>query len=121
MASRRLAMTSDDDAKTSELAAAPSVLPAGMRMRIVTIWAFCSCCGRPCYANGLSRTMSRSMHHAGFARYSPCSQHQALRVASSIAAVTIIACNRAAAVQRGLPAPDPVANASPASAPTSPR
>jgi hypothetical protein len=28
-------MTSDDDAKTSDLAAAPSVLPAGVRMRIV--------------------------------------------------------------------------------------
>ena len=46
------------------------------------------------------------------AGYSPCSRHQALRVASSIAAVTITACSRAAAVQRGLPAADPLANAS---------
>ena len=45
------------------------------------------------------------------ARYSPCSRHQALRVASSIAAVTITACSRAAAVQRGLPAPEPSAKA----------
>src|SRR3954466_7443510 len=44
--------------------------------------------------------------------YSPCSRHQALRVASSIVAVTITACSRAAAVQRGLPAPDPLARAS---------
>src|SRR4051812_359517 len=44
--------------------------------------------------------------------YSPCSRHQALRVASSIIAVTITACSRAAAVQRGLPAPDPLARAS---------
>ena len=43
--------------------------------------------------------------------YSPCSRHQALRVASSIVAVTITACSRAAAVQRGLPAPDPLARA----------
>src|SRR5271165_3095456 len=42
----------------------------------------------------------------------PCSRHQAPRVASSIAAVTITACSRAAAVQRGLPAPDPLAKAS---------
>jgi hypothetical protein len=46
------------------------------------------------------------------AGYSPCSRHQALRVASSIAAVTITACSRAAAVQRGLPAADPLAEAS---------
>src|SRR3954469_1347255 len=47
------------------------------------------------------------------AGYSPCSRHQALRVASSIAAVTITACNRAAAVQRWLPPPaDPLAKAS---------
>ena len=46
------------------------------------------------------------------AGYSPCSRHQALRVASSIAAVTITACSRATAVQRGLPAADPLAKAS---------
>ena len=46
------------------------------------------------------------------AGYSPCSRHHALRVASSIAAVTITACSRAAAVQRGLPAADPLAKAS---------
>src|SRR5450755_368251 len=46
------------------------------------------------------------------ARYSPCSRHQALRVASSIAAVTITACSRAAAVQRGLPVVHPLAKAS---------
>src|ERR1700733_12593468 len=46
------------------------------------------------------------------AGYSPCSRHQALRVASSIAAVTITACSRAAAVQRGLPGAEPMANAS---------
>jgi hypothetical protein len=33
-------------------------------------------------------------------------------VLSSIAAVTITACSRAAAVQRGLPAPEPLAKAS---------
>src|SRR5271166_1137235 len=47
-----------------------------------------------------------------FAGYSPCSRHQALRVASSIAAVTITACSRAAGVQRWLPAPDPLAKPS---------
>src|ERR1700722_8484514 len=41
------------------------------------------------------------------AGYRPCSRHQALRVASSIAAVAITACSRAAAVQRGLPEPPP--------------
>src|SRR5882757_2909370 len=45
------------------------------------------------------------------ARYSPCSRHQALRVASSIAAVTITASSRAAAVQRWLPATAPLARA----------
>jgi hypothetical protein len=46
------------------------------------------------------------------AGYSPCSRHQALRVASSIAAVMITACSRAAAVQRWLPAAAPLARAS---------
>src|SRR6202020_2648142 len=46
------------------------------------------------------------------ARYNPCSRHHALRAASSIAAVTITACNRAAAVQRWLPAAAPLARAS---------
>src|SRR3954453_17943564 len=46
------------------------------------------------------------------AGYSPCSRHQALRVASSIAAVMITICSRAAGVQRGLPAPGPLAKAS---------
>jgi hypothetical protein len=40
------------------------------------------------------------------AGYSACSRHQALRVASSSAAVAITACRRAAAVHRWLPAPD---------------
>src|SRR3954462_13520025 len=44
--------------------------------------------------------------------YSPCSRHQALRVASSMAAVAITACSRAAAVQRWLPQPGPLAKAS---------
>src|ERR1700733_14925741 len=39
------------------------------------------------------------------AGYRPCSRHQALRVASSIAAVAITACSRAAAVHRCWPAP----------------
>src|SRR4051812_27423671 len=46
------------------------------------------------------------------AGYSPCSRHHALRVASSIAAVAITACSRAAAVQRWLPPPGPLAKAS---------
>src|SRR3954452_5256445 len=43
---------------------------------------------------------------------SPCSRHHALRVASSIAAVAITSCSRAAAVQRWLPPPGPLAKAS---------
>src|SRR3982751_4954027 len=46
------------------------------------------------------------------AGYSPCSRHHALRVASSIAAVAITPCSRAAAVQRWLPPPGPLAKAS---------
>src|SRR3984957_6919857 len=46
------------------------------------------------------------------AGYSPCSRHHTLRAASSIAAVTITACNRAAVVQRWLPAAAPLARAS---------
>src|SRR5690242_20515059 len=46
------------------------------------------------------------------AGYSPCSRLQALRVASSIAAVAMTACSRAAAVQRWLPPPGPLARAS---------
>ena len=42
----------------------------------------------------------------------PCSRLQALRVASSIAAVAMTACSRAAAVQRWLPPPGPLARAS---------
>jgi hypothetical protein len=47
------------------------------------------------------------------AGYSPCSRHQALRTASSIAAVTITASSRAAAVQRWLPPTAPLTSASP--------
>src|SRR3954451_9300193 len=43
--------------------------------------------------------------------YSPCSRHQALRVASSMVAVAITASNRAVAVQRWLPPPGPLAKA----------
>ena len=42
----------------------------------------------------------------------PPPRHRALRVASSITAVTITACSRAAAVHRGLPAPETLAKAS---------
>jgi hypothetical protein len=38
--------------------------------------------------------------------------NRALRVAPSIAAVTMTACSRAAAIQRGLPLPDPLAKTS---------
>src|SRR4029078_4078080 len=46
------------------------------------------------------------------AGYRPCSRHQALRVASSIVAVAITACSRAAAGQRWAPPLDPLARAS---------
>src|SRR5262249_16257004 len=46
------------------------------------------------------------------AAYNPCSRHQALRAASSIADVAITACSRAAGVQRCAPPLDPLARAS---------
>src|SRR6476620_4782222 len=56
--------------------------------------------------------MASCFQASSSAGYNPCSRHQALRVASSIAAVVITASSRAAGVQRGLPAPDPCAKAS---------
>jgi hypothetical protein len=69
-------------------------------------------------ARGSPRPAIASYFHASnSAGYRPCSRHQALPGASSIAAVATTTCSRAAAVQRRLPAPDrspdPLAKASP--------
>ena len=66
------------------------------------------CRKAPAYTTirGILRQLDPASVEAVFRRHD-----QPLRVASSIAAVTITACSRAAAVQCGLPAPDPLAKA----------
>jgi hypothetical protein len=71
-----------------------------------TILSGLRCAGRPRLAKTGDRILLPGIQ---LRRNSPCLRHQAFRIVSSIAAVTITACNRAAAVQRGLPAPDPSA------------
>src|SRR5271165_2895285 len=101
-------------ASTSKAAVSASALSLRWSSRSSSLTRRRSCLASAALAaRGSPRPAIASRFQASSsARYSPCSRHQALRVASSMVAVTITACSRAAGVQRGLPVPDALAKAS---------
>src|SRR3954453_7320173 len=102
-------------ANTSKAAVSASALSLRCNSRSSSFTRRLSCrASTALAARGSPRPAIASRFQASSsAGYSPCSRHQALRVASSIAAVAITVSNRAAAVQRWLPPPaDPLAKAS---------
>jgi hypothetical protein len=101
-----------DSTSKAAVSASALSLRCGSRSNSLTRRRSCRA-SRALAARGSPRPAIASRFQASSsAGYSPCSRHQALRVASSMAAATITACSRAAAVQRRLPAADPLAKAS---------
>src|SRR5947209_12776107 len=100
-------------ANTSKAAVSASALSLRCNSRSSSFTRRLSCrASTALAARGSPRPAIASRFQASSsAGYSPCSRHQALRAASSIAAVTITASSRAAAVQRWLPATAPLARA----------